>query len=113
MGSNRIRNSYNAERQYRGVVMQQGRVLLEAVWLELWTHEVSAVEDEELCDPALGGPDTGQRLRIMQRIHRAPLPGQPDRDGCRALEKVLRREELDLDERTMRLTSAARLQVVP
>ncbi|HXA17866.1 MAG TPA: DUF6519 domain-containing protein [Thermoanaerobaculia bacterium] len=47
----------------------------ELVWLELIEHEVSALEDPALLEVALGGPDTAQRTRIVQRIHRAPTTG--------------------------------------
>ena len=33
-------------------------------------QEVSAAEDPELLDPALGGVDTTQRLRLMRRVRR-------------------------------------------
>lgn len=42
----------------------------ELVWLELIEQEVSAIEDSALLEPALGGPDTAARLRIIQRIRR-------------------------------------------
>ena len=42
----------------------------ELVYLMLREQEVSAVEDPALRDVALGGPDTSQRLRILQRIIR-------------------------------------------
>jgi len=47
----------------------------ELVWLELVEHEVSALEDPALLEVALGGPDTAQRTRIVQRIHRSPTTG--------------------------------------
>src|SRR6266702_2479682 len=36
MGSDRARISYDEQRQYRAVVMQQGRVTVEADWNEEW-----------------------------------------------------------------------------
>ncbi len=41
---------------------------LDLVYLEAWEQEVSAVEDDELFEKALGGPDTSTRLRIMHRV---------------------------------------------
>jgi Family of unknown function (DUF6519) len=43
-----------------------GRVDL--VYLEAWQQPVSAVEDDELVEKALGGPDTSTRLRTMWRV---------------------------------------------
>jgi len=40
----------------------------EAVYLLLREQEVGAVEDPALLDIALGGPDTSERLRIVQRV---------------------------------------------
>ncbi len=38
------------------------------VYLECWQQPVSAVEDSELFEVGLGGPDTGARMRIMRRV---------------------------------------------
>jgi hypothetical protein len=46
----------------------------ELVWLELTEQEVSDLEDPDLREVALGGPDTAHRTRIVQRIRRSPLP---------------------------------------
>lgn len=45
----------------------------EIIWLELFEQEISAVEDPALLDPAIAGPDTAQRTRIRQRIHRTAV----------------------------------------
>ena len=42
----------------------------ELVYLLAAEQEVSAVEDPALADVALGGPDTMQRRRILQRFVR-------------------------------------------
>jgi hypothetical protein len=39
------------------------------VTLETYLQEVCAVEDSELFEAALGGPDTTTRQRVMQRVH--------------------------------------------
>jgi len=39
------------------------------VWLEVWQQPVSAVEDKELFEAALGGADTSARIRTMRRAH--------------------------------------------
>src|ERR1700720_3321056 len=49
----------------------------ELVYLELTELEVSAVEDPDLLDVALGGPDTTQRLKLLRRIHRLTV-SSPD-----------------------------------
>jgi len=38
------------------------------VYLEVWEQKVSSVEDSELIEKALGGPDTTTRRRIMARV---------------------------------------------
>jgi hypothetical protein len=42
----------------------------ELVYLHLWELEVSAIEDPDLLDAALGGVDTTQRLRLLRRVRR-------------------------------------------
>jgi hypothetical protein len=37
------------------------------VWLDVWQQPVSAVEDKELLEAALGGADTAARVRTMRR----------------------------------------------
>src|SRR5216684_1430224 len=83
----------------------------EYILLSLREQEISAVEDSNLKDVALGGPDTTQRTRIIQQIVRLPT-GESD---CAA---ALKQQEVawaaggrSFDEKTMRLTSLARLKV--
>lgn len=45
------------------------------VYLEAWVQPVSAVEDEELLEAALNGPDTSQRQRVMRRVRVLPDAG--------------------------------------
>ncbi len=45
-----------------------GETQFNLVYLEAWQQAVSAVEDTELLEPALGGPDTTTRTRSMRRI---------------------------------------------
>lgn len=42
---------------------------VDLVYLEAWQQPVTAVEDSELFEVALGGPDTSDRLRTMWRVH--------------------------------------------
>src|SRR5262249_32568171 len=39
------------------------------VYLECWQQALSAVEDSELFEVALGGLDTSQRMKLMRRVH--------------------------------------------
>lgn len=48
------------------------------VYLEAWLQPVSAVEDNELFEVALGGPDTGTRMRLMRRVHIEPVAAPSD-----------------------------------
>src|SRR5215467_2497523 len=63
MGSDRARVSYDERQQYRSVVMQQGRVTLEADW-----NEASEIASEELRGETLdiigrsGTPDDGYAI---------------------------------------------------
>ncbi|HET6613086.1 MAG TPA: DUF6519 domain-containing protein [Kofleriaceae bacterium] len=49
------------------------------VYLEVWEQPVTAIEDEELFEKALGGPDTTTRRRLMARVR--VLAGV-DADDC-------------------------------
>jgi len=63
MGSDRARISYDERQQYRSVVMQQGRVTLEADW-----NESDYIASEEMRKEALdfvgpaGTPDNGYAI---------------------------------------------------
>ncbi len=48
------------------------------VYLEAWQQGLSAIEDNELFEAALAGPDTGTRMRYMRRVHVAPNIGQEE-----------------------------------
>jgi hypothetical protein len=41
-------------------------------WLETWQQPVSAIEDSELLEVALGGPDTSARIRNLRRVRVLP-----------------------------------------
>jgi hypothetical protein len=82
----------------------------EFVYLFLREQEVSAVEDSDLKDVALGGPDTAQRTRLLQHIVRLN-DGQDCPSGLAAAEKKWKTEGLAFHPRNMRLESAARLKV--
>jgi hypothetical protein len=49
-----------------------GAPRFDLVYLECWHQPVSAVEDSELFEVALGGPDTSERMRLMRRVRVFP-----------------------------------------
>lgn len=51
---------------------------IDMVYLEVWQQPVTAVEDEELLEVALGGPDTSVRLRTMRRVRVMRNVGKED-----------------------------------
>jgi len=46
---------------------------LYAVWLDVWHRHVSAIEDPDIREPALGGPDTATRMQTMWQLRMARL----------------------------------------
>lgn len=46
-----------------------GQTRTDLVWIECWQQPVTAIEDSELFEVALGGPDTTTRWRTMRRVH--------------------------------------------
>lgn len=47
-------------------------------YLETWQQPVSAIEDKELLEVALGGPDTSVRIRTLRRVRVLPNVGGDD-----------------------------------
>jgi len=91
-----------------------GAITNELIYLRVDEHEVSAVEDMELYEPALGGPDTSQRLLLAQRVVRFGV-GEGTCDNARAeLIGFWNGQGLsyDYDGGSMRLESGATLKVV-
>lgn len=82
----------------------------ELIYLYLREQEISAVEDSALREVALGGPDTTQRLRLIQHIVRQ----QVDADTCvEALEQAIKKwkaQGLQFNSTTMQLVSQSTLQ---
>lgn len=56
------------ELSYADNVAPAGGDRYDLVYLEAWRQPVSAVEDSELFETALGGPDTSTRIRNMARV---------------------------------------------
>jgi len=52
---------------------------IDFVYLEVWQQPVTAVEDVELTEVALGGPDTSVRVRTMRRVRVLP---DVDTENC-------------------------------
>lgn len=87
-----------------------GKGIRELVYLAVTEQEVSAVEDPALREVALGGPDTAQRTRLIQRVLRAPMIAKDCETTLAAvLEKTSPGVLLDPD--TMQLAPRARLTV--
>lgn len=83
----------------------------EFIYLLLREQEISAVEDSTLREPALGGPDTTQRTRLIQRIVRLNTEGKTCETALDLAQKQWLERGLRFDSQTMRLMSAATLQV--
>ena len=92
------------------------------VYLRGWEQCVTAVEDSELRERALGGPDTSVRIRRMRRVE--VLTDVPDPDTCaggfQALIEALTAPILpdegpphEFDQDNCELKSKARLTVLP
>lgn len=86
------------------------RMKREFIYLYLREQEVSAVEDSVLREVALGGPDTAQRLRLVQHIVRLGTEATDCATALAAAEKTWAAEGLNFDDRTMRLLPAGTLQ---
>lgn len=83
----------------------------EFVYLHLLENEVSAVEDPELKDVALGGPDTTQRLHLVKRVKRLGV-GSADCTAARLeAARIWSAAGFAFDAQTMRLVPQATLQV--
>jgi hypothetical protein len=61
----------------------EGRIDL--VYVEAWQQPVTAVEDTELFEVALGGPDSSTRLRTMWRVRLATANGSDCPDAWKSL----------------------------
>ncbi|MDI6104129.1 DUF6519 domain-containing protein [Actinoplanes sp. NEAU-A12] len=84
-----------------------GAERIDAVYLEVWQQPVTAVEDTELTEVALGGPDTSVRLRTMRRVRVLPNVGT---ESCSAAWAAVRARLGPLSEDN-ELTSGATLRV--
>jgi hypothetical protein len=85
------------------------------VYLVGWEQSVSAVEDPEILELALGGPDTSSRIRRMHRVY--VRTGTAESMDCgeafQALLGELTGDDHTFDTASYELRSGARLTVVP
>src|SRR5437588_8487346 len=75
MGSDRARVSYDEQRQYRAVIMQQGRVTVEADWNEEWQilNEEIRKDVLDIVGPC-GTPDDGYDVVAAEELSSPPYP---------------------------------------
>jgi hypothetical protein len=83
----------------------------EFIYLFLREQEVSAVEDTALREVALGGPDTAQRKRLLQRIVRLPVNADTCVTALQAAQAAWSAAGANFDAATMMLRSPATLKV--
>jgi hypothetical protein len=83
----------------------------ELVYLDVLLQEVSAAEDPDLLDVALGGPDTTQRLKQRARVERFGVNSTACADAWTQAVANWASEGLTFDPATMRLSPAVQLQV--
>jgi hypothetical protein len=83
----------------------------EFVYLYLQEQEISAVEDSALKEIVLGGPDTMQRTRLIQKIVRFRVQANDCEAALKLAKKEWRKQGLEFDALTMRLESQTKLKV--
>jgi hypothetical protein len=81
-----------------------------AVALVVTEQSVCAVEDQALREVALGGPDSGARMRLMQRFLRLSVTGGTCAAAAASVAALLSAEDITIDPATLQLVSGARLQ---
>jgi len=84
----------------------------EYVYLLLREQEVSGVEDSDLKDIALGGPDTAQRTRLIQHVERLATTGTDCPSALADAEKTdWAAKGFEFDANDMRVQSFGRMEV--
>ena len=91
------------------------------VYLRGWEQCVTAVEDSELLEQALGGPDTSTRVRLMRRVEVLPKTAESCAEAFEMLKASLvapqppdqSGESHEFDASSCELRSKARLTVGP
>lgn len=84
---------------------------IDHVSLYIREQEVSAVEDGDLKEVALGGPDTGQRKRHLQRVLCTSVKASDCEKAWDEVLQTLSKKGYGFNPETMRLVSNNRLQV--
>jgi hypothetical protein len=84
---------------------------IEVVYLSLEEQEVSAVEDPDLLEVALGGPDTTQRVKLLRRIHRLPVSSSDCAGAWQTAVAEWAKKGVTFDPATMRLIPNVGLKV--
>lgn len=83
----------------------------ELVYLDVTELHVGAVEDPDLLDVALGGPDTTGRAKLLKRIRRLPVKQADCRAAWQEAVAQWRDEGLTYDPRTGALNPEAALKI--
>jgi Family of unknown function (DUF6519) len=83
----------------------------ELVYLDLVEQEVSAAEDPDLLEVALGGPDTTARIKLMRQVRRLAVSSFDCAEAWQDAATHWLDKGLQIDPRTMRLEPSVRLQV--
>jgi hypothetical protein len=82
-------------------------------YLEAWEQPVSSVEDPEVAEPMLRGPEVATRVRSMRRARLLNLPGSIAScgDGFTALKSQLAADNATVDDTTFEVRSNGRLRI--
>jgi hypothetical protein len=83
----------------------------ELVYLDVTELEVSAVEDPDLLEVALGGPDTTQRIKLLRRVRRLAVGASDCSTAWQQAVAGWAKQGLAFDPKTMRLQPRISLQV--
>ncbi len=83
----------------------------EYVYLLLREQEVSGVEDSDLKDVALGGPDTAQRTRLIQHVERLATTGTDCASALAAAQTTWTSRGFAFEASDMRVRPYGRLEV--
>lgn len=83
----------------------------ESVYLHLVEQEVGGVEDPDLLDVALGGPDTTQRVRLLRRVRRQAVTGTTCKTAFGSLAAAWQKAGYQYHDGTARLLPQVRLKV--
>lgn len=83
----------------------------EQAWLLVREQELGAVEDPNLLEVALGGPDTAERTRFVQRVVRQAVKSIDCPSASNEVLAGWKNAGYDFDWKLMRLLPFARLQV--